>query len=211
MKKILVLLLSFCLVPAVTFAEIINFNDIQENTAIYYNPNTEEWFDNCNDNKCIKFVKSYTTGENKYSEYIANGLNYDSNSTMEFLRNGELIAYNQNTLKFHRLYFEDGTFKPEKLNEEELSELFPECTIIRVSNFKDNEIKIKRPLFRDQKFLIMNDTNKIFYNYHFENLDNSNEIFNCIFTPKRARRYYFSPKDKSAFYGKYTIHIRYML
>lgn len=210
MKKFLIVLLS-CFIALSAYAEMTNFNDIQENSAVFYNPNTEEWLEKCSDNKCIKFVKSYTTGENKYSEYIANGLNYDSNSTMEFLYNGELIGYNHNTLKFHRLYFEDGILKPERLNEEELAGLFPDCQIIRISNFRDNAIKIKRPLFKDQKFLLMNDTNKIFYNYRFENLDNSNEIFNCIFTPKRARRYYFSPKEKSAFYSKYIIHIRYIL
>ena len=209
MKKVLVFL-TMLLLSGYCYAEPVDFKDIPVNASVYYNPETETWGSSCPD-KCIKFTRSLTDGSNKFSVYITNGLEYDPNSTREFFYNGDLIGYNHNTLKFHRLYFEDGALKTEKLNEKELQEMFPDCKIIRVSNFYDNTMKIKRPLFKDQKFLIMNDTNTMFYNYYFENLDNSNEAFNCIFTPKRARKYYFSPREKSVLYNKYTFLIRYMI
>ena len=209
MKNFL-LFLSLLTLSGNCFAQTINYTNIPVSSVVYYNPDTETWGKTCTGN-CITFTKSLTTGNNTFSEYCTNELKYDPNSTKEFLYKGDLIGYNQNTLKFHRLYFEDGELKTEKLNEKELQELFPDCKIIRVSHFDKNTMKIKRPLFKDQKFLIMNDTNKMFYNYYFENLDNSNEAFSCIFTPKRARKYYFSPKEKSVLYNKYTFQIRYMI
>ena len=209
MKNFLLLLLILIL-SGNCFAQTPDFKNIPVNSTVYYNPDTETWGKTCS-GKCIGFTKSQTTGDNTFSEYCTNDLRYDPNSTEEFFYNGDLIGYNKNSLKFHRLYFEDGTLKTEKLNEKELQELFPDCTIIRVSNFSNNTMKIKRPLFKDKKFLIMNDTNIMFYNYYFENLDNSNETFNCIFTPKRARKYYFSPREKSVLYNKYTFLIRYMI
>ena len=209
MKKMLLLILL--LIPSVCIADTQIYNDIPVNSTVYFNPETETWAKNCPHGKCISFTKTLTEGNNKFSAYCSNGLNYDPDSTKEFFYKGDLIGYNQNTLKFYRLYFEDGELKTEKLNEKELQEIFPECKIIRVSNFNNNTIKIKRPLFKDKKFLIMNDTNTLFYNYYFENLDTSNEQFNCIFTPKRARKYYFSPKEKSVLYNKYTFLVRYMI
>ncbi len=209
MKKIL-LFLSLFIFAGAGFTETADFRNIPVNSTIYYNPDTETWATYCTNN-CIAFTKTITIGDNVFSEYCTNELHYDPNSTKEFLFNGDLIGYNQNSLKFHRLYFEDGTLKTEKLNEKELQEIFPDCNIIRVSNFYNNTMKIKRPLFKDKKFLIMNDTNTMFYNYHFENLDNSQEAFNCIFTPKRARAYYFSPRGKSVLYNKYTFLVRYII
>ena len=209
MKKFL-LYLFILLFSGCCYAAEGGFNNIPVNSAVYYNPDTETWDASCS-GKCIKFTKNLTDGSNKFSVYCTNGLEYDPNSTEEFFYKGDLIGYNRNNLKFHRLYFEDGELKTEKLNEKELQEIFPDCKIIRVSNFNENTIKIKRPLFKDKKFLIMNDTNTMFYNYYFENLDNSGEAFNCIFTPKRARKYYFSPREKSVLYNKYTILIRYMI
>lgn len=185
-------------------------NNIPVNARLYYNAETNKWSD-YKSKEAIQFVKHTTTGKNVYSEFVADGLGYDVNSTQEFFYNGDLIGYNKNTLKFHRIFFKDGNIVEERLNEKEISEIFPECEIVKVSEFKNNYIKLKRSPFKKKTYLLMNDTNLMFYNYRFENLDNSKEPCSNIFTPSKFGRYIFAPTEKSVTYTPYTIHVRYVL
>lgn len=187
-----------------------SFNDVHVSTTVYYQIDSKKWSKD-NLTGSIKFVKHLTSGENVFSEYCNDELRYDPNSTREFFYNGDLIGYNKNMMKFHRILFEDGVFAEEKLNEKELKEIFPDYEIIRVSQFKDNEIKLKSSPFKKKTYLLMNDTNVMFYNYNFENLDNSQEPFNCIFTPKKAGVYKLAPKEKSVIYPTYKIVLKYVL
>ncbi len=187
-----------------------NFDNISVNSKVYYNHETNKW-STTRGGTTIEFVKHLTLGNNVYSEYAADGLYYDANSTQEFFHNGDLIGYNKNSLKFHRIYFSDDKIQLERLNEKELKEIFPEVEIIRVSDFKDNYIKVKRSPFRQKTYLLMNDTNLMFYNYSFENLDNSAEKFVSLFTPRKSGKYYFVPAEKSVTYQPYVIHLKFVL
>ena len=209
MKKLLLSVFLFVLCVGIGNAATY-YNDIPVNSAVYYQYQTKFW-SNKDTKGAIKFVKLLTSGENVFSEYCDGELHYDSNSTREFFFNGNLIGYNKNTMKFHRILFEDGTFSEEKLNEKVLKEIFPECEIIRVSQFKDNTMILKRSPFKKKTYLLMNDTNVMFYNYAFENLDNSNEAFNCIFTPPKSGIYKLAPKEKSVTYPTYKMHLKFVI
>lgn len=187
-----------------------NYPNIPVNSKLYYNLDSESWTTSrkgCS----IEFVKQLTLGKNTYSEYVSDDLHYEANSTKEFFHNGDLIGYNKNSLKFHRIYFADDKIQLERLNEKELMELFPKAEIIRISEFKDNYIKIKRNPFKEKTYLLVNDTNLMFYNYGFENFDNSVEGFVSLFTPRKFGKYYFSPAVKSVTYQPYVIHMKFIL
>lgn len=191
-------------------AKADSYGDIPVNSKLYYNLDTGKWTSN-HKGCTMEFTKQLTLGNNAYSEYVSDELHYEANSTKEFFHNGDLIGYNKNSLKFHRIYFADNKIQLERLNEKELGELFPNVEIIRISDFKDNYIKIKRNPFREKTYLLMNDTNLMFYNYGFENLDNSQEGFVSLFTPKKFGKYYFSPAEKSVTYQPYVIHLKFIL
>lgn len=208
-RFLLVLFFGFFLV-APSLAENI-YPDIPENATLYYSVYDKKWSATPSSNT-IKLVKHYTLGANKFSEYVIGELRFDANSTKEFLFKGDLIGYNKNTLKFHRLYFENETLKEETLNEKELKELFPDYEIIRISQFKDNSIKLKRNPFNPKTYLIMNDTNTMFYNYRLKGVDNTFEEFNCVFTPKfNNGKIEFSTSNKSVTYTPYYIRFKYVL
>ena len=191
-------------------AKADTYPNIPVNSKIYYNVDTCKWSSN-QFGTTIEFVKQLTLGNNSYSGYVSDGLNYDSNSTKEFFHNGDLIGYNKNSLKFHRIHYIDDRISLERLSEKEIQELFPNAEIIRVSNFKDNYIKLKRSPFKQKTYLLINDTNLMFYNYGFENLDNTEEGFVSVFTPKKFGKYCFAPKEKSLTYQPYVIHIKFIL
>lgn len=209
MKRFLLALIFMTFLGGSVFAEYA-YPDIPQNAVTYYSQNEKKW--SLTPLKySIKFTKRYTTGQNRFSEYAIEGLGFDTNSTREFISNGDLIGYNQSTLKFHRIYFENGRMKKEQLNEKEIRTLFPGCEIIRVSQFKDNSIKIKRNPFKSKTYLLMNDTNTMFYGYSFKGLDNTKEAFNCIFTPERNGKIEFLPPEKSVTYTPYYIRLKYVL
>ena len=186
------------------------FQDITEGATLYYNVADSTWSVAPKDG-AVKFSKRYTIGENKFSEYVNDELGHDANSTREFIHNNNLIGYNKNTFKFHKIKFENGSLKQEVLNEKELKEIFPHHEIIRISQFKNNMIKIKRTPFVKKSYLIMNDTNTMFYNYQLTGADNSQEQFNCIFTPNWRGKIDLLPLEKSVTYTPYYIRLRYVL
>lgn len=187
-----------------------SYSDIPINSKLYYNLDTGKWGAGQR-GYTVEFVKQLTLGKNTYSEYISDDLHYEANSTKEFFYNGDLIGYNKNSLKFHRIYFADDKIQLDRLNEREVQAMFPDVEIIRISNFKDNYIKVKRSPFKAKTYLLYNDTNLMFYNYGFENLDNSSEGFVSKFTPKRFGKYYFAPAEKSVTYQPYVIHLKFIL
>lgn len=209
MRRFLLVIAIFMLTVSRALCAPIH-SDIADNTTVYYNTLDRTW-SSVPSVASIPLTKRYTAGANRFSEYVLDGLAHDANSTQEFFYKGDLIGYNKNTLKFHRLYFEDGGLKTEQLNEKEIQEIFPDVTIIKISQFKDNTIKLKRKLFESKTYLLLNDTNTMFYSYWFKGVDNSKEIFNCIFTPERNGKIDFLPAEKSATYTPYYIRLKYVL
>lgn len=209
MRRFLLVIAIFIMTVSGAYSAPIH-SDIADNTTVYYSPLDRKW-SSVPTTASIPLTKRYTVGANRFSEYVVSGLAHDANSTQEFFYKGDLIGYNKNTLKFHRLYFEEGTLRTEQLNEKEIQELFPEATIIRISQFTDNTIKLKRKFFENKTYLLMNDTNKMFYSYWFKGVDNSGEMFNCIFTPDRNGKIDFLPTEKSVTYTPYYIRLKYVL
>ena len=95
------------------------------------------------------------------------------------------------------------------LTDEQLKELFPNLEIIKVSQFQDNEITVKKPWFKDKTFLLVNDTTMDFYKYQFENYSKQNELIRGLFEANKPRTFIFShfgSRDK--LFPILTIHVK---
>ena len=106
--------------------------------------------------------------------------------------NDRNITYNENELKF----YENNVL----LNKEQVQELFPEYEIVLISRFdKNKKIGVKNSLVKSKKVLLLNDTNRTFYNFFIYPTSSRDEILN-----------YKKGEIKSLFtiYGKKNVRLK---
>ena len=79
-----------------------------------------------------------------------------------------LIGYSNYDLKFYEYSLENNILVQRELSYDEVKELFPKYNIIKISDFskETNSLKIKKNK-RNYKLLLLNDTDRYFYNYKF--------------------------------------------
>lgn len=188
MKKI-ILTLMLILIGSCSFA--YNYSpyvkdSINENQIVDYSPLTKQWSRNLKVNDIV-FRKHMTHGSGGFSEYTFKDKTYDTNSTYEFLYNGRLIGYNVHLLKFFELGFEKDGFSHRELTIDEVQRLFPYVEIVKISDFKDNQISLNLPIFQQRAFMLLNDTDRDFYKYFYEYFNNDNQIFRGLFEVRMPR------------------------
>ena len=103
-----------------------------------------------------------------------------------------MIGYNPYKLKFFELTFENDSFVKKVLTDEQIKELFPNVELVKISQFKKDEITLYKPFLKKKTFLFVNDTDREFYKYQFENYRNQTEFIHGIFEPRFARTYIYS-------------------
>lgn len=144
---------------------------IYENNQVFYAPSTGIWTLNCVSDDKIVLTKKIADGSGSYSEFL-----YSDNQTafsfgtgFEFLYNDKLIAFDRYSLKFYTVRYdpENKIFYKKDLPDITLEEIFHDVKIIRVSEFKNNELHVRKIPFRSIKLLLVNDTPEYFYKYHF--------------------------------------------
>lgn len=166
-------------------------NSVNVNQRVNYNPTTSKWKRNVNPEN-INFIKKMTIGSGSFSEYVSDSHYYDTNTTYEFLDNGKLIGHNMHLLKFSELGFEDNKITHKTLSEEELKILFPDVKIVYISKFKNNKIVLKKPWRKSRTYLLVNDTNRDFYKYSFENYSGQPELIKGLFTADKPQTLIYS-------------------
>lgn len=193
MQKLLVILIFL-----LTFNSAVAYNyspnvldSVKDEQKIGYNTATKEWT-RTPGAKDLVFTKHITHGSGGFSEYKTKKEFFDPNSTYEFLYKNKLYGYNQHLLKFYEIKVNNGEFINVELNENQLKEFFPKTEIVKISDFKDNKIKIKKPFFKTKTFLLYNNTTRDFYKYQFEKSENPNELFRSIFEVKGPKELIFS-------------------
>ena len=70
--------------------------------------------------------------------------------------------------------------------------LFPDVEIVYISKFKNNKIVLRKPKNVKRTYLLINDTNKDFYKYSFENRDNQTELIKGLFEIDKPQKLIFS-------------------
>lgn len=153
---------------------------VYENNQVVYTPTTSLWSFGGMAEDRIVLTKKVSTGSGSYSEffYSNNDLAFSFGTGFEFLYNDRLIGFDRYALKFYNIRYdaETKTFYKKDLPESMLEEIFHDVKIIKVSEFKDNELRVHKMPFRPIKLLLVNDTPEYFYKYHFhgDNFDTYN-------------------------------------
>lgn len=90
------------------------------------------------------------------------------NSTYEVLKDGKLIAIDNNNLKYYQVIYSDGKFVQIPLTDEQLQKLFPKAEIVKISQFKDDTYITSRGFFETKTLLLVNDTDRSFFKYSYK-------------------------------------------
>ena len=77
----------------------------------------------------------------------------------DFNYQGRQLNYDENTLKF----YENDTL----LTPDEVKAIFPEYELVLISQFSENrKFRVKNSFFKSKKILLLNDTNRTFYEFY---------------------------------------------
>ena len=166
MKKLLLAIFTFCICVSSASA----YTYIKEKEHIFYNPENSSWATNQQTNNDIQLKNKSFIGSGGFVEYYYKDkkLAIGPETNIGFIHNGEFIGINSQELKFYKYVYENNKFVAKELNVDEIQELYPDYSIIRVSDFKNNEITIYKKFFSKKNILLLNDTNQSFYKYNYK-------------------------------------------
>ena len=171
MKKIfLSLLITGSLTLASQAADLANIKYKNINEEGKLKIVNDVWTDNVKRRDNDYFIKFISDGTGSYSEfYNADGsFAFTTGCQYEFIKNGDLIGYSNQDLKFYDYTYADGVLSRRELTEEEVQALFPDFKIIKISEFSPNtsSLKVKKDKL-NFKVILLNDTDRNFYHYSF--------------------------------------------
>ncbi len=183
-------------------------NSIKTQDQISYCPQQNVWSRELKNN-CYTFTRYVTSGTGSFSEYEYNHTKIPANSTFEFIYDGKLIGYNHHTLKFFNMTYDGQKFQGKELSTDDLKEFFPDVEFVKISEFKNNEITLYKPLFSKKNYLLVNDTDLDFYKYFFENYKNEKTLFRALFSTIRPRTFIYSHfGSRGKLYTALFIHVK---
>ncbi len=164
MKK--ALLISFLSLIFFGMNSALAYDSVENNYEVTYSPKTG-WSFSSSDKSKITLTRKIVDGSGGYSEYYYDDgtLAVTLNSDYEFIFENNLICVVNSNFKYYKLIKNSDRFKIVALTIPELREIFPNTEIIKISQFTNDQIIIKKPPFKDKNVLLLNDTNKYFYKY----------------------------------------------
>lgn len=180
MKKILSIIFAFCLMLSVSAEELANipYKNIKEEGKIKYVDDI--WSDNVTRKDNDYFIKFISAGTGSYSEFYRpdGSFAFNTGCQYEFIYKGDLIGYSNQDLKFYDFVSIEGKFIPRELTPAEVQVLFPQHTIVKISEFSPNtnSLKIKKH-GRNFKIILLNDTDMNFYHYSFTSGNAKYELY----------------------------------
>lgn len=168
MKRGLLILAILLLSTPVVNAE--SFDGIYDKYQAVYIPSTKVWTTGSMAGDRIVLKKKTSTGTGSYSEYYYNNGKQAIalSSNFEFIKDGRLITVNNANLKYGELIYQKGKFIEKPLSFGELQKIFPDTEIIKISQFQDGKLKIKKGWFNKKTILLLNDTKEYFHKYSFK-------------------------------------------
>lgn len=170
MKKsaiVVIFLLLFSLnVNAEKFPDT-KYKNINVKDKITYNPENDFWSKKINKGSDY-YIK--TKGFGDFYDYLDSNKNFvfTTNCEYEFIYKNNLIGYSNKDLKFYDITYINGGISKRELTKEEIQKIFPEYTVICLSEFSKttNAYKLKKHIGA-LKILLINDSEDIFENYKF--------------------------------------------
>ena len=146
------------------------YNYITEKQTIFYNPQKSIWTLMPETEDDIQITNKSFIGSGGFCEYYYQDskLAIGPEINIGFVHDGEFIGINSQELKFYKYKYQDKKFVSELLTQEEIQKLYPEYKIIKVSEFKNNEITINKKFFEKINVLLLNDTEQSFYKYSYK-------------------------------------------
>ena len=166
MKKMLLTFVVLNLFVSSVFA----YEYIKPKESVFYNVKNSTWTMEKNDENDIQLKNKSFIGSGGFAEYyyLDGKLAIGPEDNISFVNDGKFIGINSQELKFYKFLYQDGEFKKQLLTVDEVQELYPDYSIIRVSDFKNNEITIYKKYFSKKNILLLNDTNQSFYKYNYK-------------------------------------------
>lgn len=146
---------------------------IMENQDVVYQPDTKIW-SNCVDDSEGKIVltKKINSGSGSYSEFYNSDseIAFSFGTGAEFLFKDKLIAEDVYSMKFYSIYFDEqeNKFNRRDVVIDSLNKVFTDAKIVRISEFKNDVLKVRKTPFKTMKLLLVNDTPEYFYKYRFQ-------------------------------------------
>lgn len=146
------------------------YNYITEKQTIFYNPQKSIWTLMPETEDDIQITNKSFIGSGGFCEYYYQDgkLAIGPEINIGFVQDGEFIGINSQELKFYKYKYQNKKFVSELLTQEEIQKLYPEYKIIKVSEFKNNEITINKKFFEKINVLLLNDTEQSFYKYSYK-------------------------------------------
>ena len=124
--------------------------------------------------------------ESGYSLYQLNSNENDIikfKSSYEYVTARTLWSIDNNRLKYYKIAYGSKFFQKE-LSDEEIKTAFSTEKLIKISQFKDKKLIVKKPLFKQYQAILLNDTDKDFNNYKIEPSSISNKKIRGLLTIK---------------------------
>lgn len=161
MKKIIYSFLTFLFVHFSVCAQ-----EITNDTTVYYSEFMNAWSIENMAGDSLVLTKKLIEGTGSYSlyNYSDGSLAFALTTDCEFIKDDKLIIIDNNLLKYYKLVFNGNGFEQIELSLEEIEKIFPDTSILKISEIDpDNKMWIHKPLFKNKKILLVNDTDRYFH------------------------------------------------
>ena len=209
MKKFLIFVCVLFGVSLSVFAQAESYQAIYDGNSVAYNPESQIWSTVANSESDITLVKKLYSGAGSYSQYyfLDGARAFTLNSDFEFIYDGMLVAVDNANLKYNKIIYSVNGIEEIPLSNFELQKMFPEAELIRLSFWSgDNKIWVTKGLLKKKQILIVNDTNKYYYNLTAKSKGVQDEDIRGLITLSRYGIYNFSHFGERN--GKLIMYVR---
>ena len=184
---------------------------LQAEAPVVFCPSANTWAAAtvCGDD--IILTRKVSSGTGSYSQYLfSDGKEaFTTGSNYDFIFEGRLIAVHNAELKFFEVVYNGEYFAEKPLDDETIQKIFPDARILKISQFKDNKLTEKKPVFKHEKYLLVNDMEQYFYKYSYKPEKVHKSPVAGLFETSKSGKITFSHfnKDSEAF-PKFVIRVK---
>ena len=180
-------------------------------SQIVFSPEQNAWIRTSSEHDGITLTRKVTSGTGSYSRYLYNDGTeaFTTGSNYDFIFDGKLIAVHNAELKIFEVVYNGEDFSEKPLDETVIKKIFPDAKILKISQFNDRKLTIQKPVFKTEKYLLLNDTEQYFYKYSFKPEKIHRTSFAGLFETSKSGKITFSHfNENTEAFPKYVIRIK---